>query len=669
PQMTPLEIKARLKQTGDIIPQMLTGYYVDKLGSGRLNVYRALMNIANVDLSITSNIIVEEHDGDGDGIPNIGETISIKVEVQNGFGAADAVGVVATILPQINGVTVSQNTLNYGTIESGNSVTPINAALVIVDSSVNTLTIPFTIQITANQGTDFAFAKTFPFTINLSMSKPNWPLELNGKAVTAPKVADLDGTGNRFVTVYDGIVHVVDALKNYNEGFPLDLELQTQTNIAIGHLNGAANTQQIVVITNSGVVMMINHLGQIVASRNIGFVVRTSPMIADLVGNGQNQIIFGTQNQRVFILNGHDLSDWGPSPITINGGIVSQMALGDLNNNGVKNIVFNTANPSTAIHALDPSTGENLPGFPISHLTNIGPSLADLNGDGYLEIVISGNNSVNCPVRIYKFDGSLVGETTVPSRLNTEIALVDLFENGSVKLVFGDVSGNLYVLNSDLSNVNGFPKALGSPFTVSPVFATLGSESTKSSVLADNAGSLHIIKASGQYASGYPFNLECGTLNDAAWIGALNNDNASVFLVSAAAVQCIDTKIPIRGSFWSSYRANIGNTACFSDIRTPEVDDIEPLLTNSLLQNYPNPFNPITTIDFSIKRDGNVQIFVYNIKGQLVNTLLNEPKKAGQHQVRWNGIDHQNKAVASGLYFYKIQTENFTDVKKMILVK
>lgn len=83
-----------------------------------------------------------------------------------------------------------------------------------------------------------------------------------------------------------------------------------------------------------------------------------------------------------------------------------------------------------------------------------------------------------------------------------------------------------------------------------------------------------------------------------------------------------------------------------------------------LSQNYPNPFNPITNIKFSIPVTGLVKLVVYDILGREVNTLLNEVKPAGNYLV-----DFDASHLSSGVYFYTIQSGNFTDTKKMLLVK
>jgi len=94
-----------------------------------------------------------------------------------------------------------------------------------------------------------------------------------------------------------------------------------------------------------------------------------------------------------------------------------------------------------------------------------------------------------------------------------------------------------------------------------------------------------------------------------------------------------------------------------------------PVLRTSLNENYPNPFNPDTNIAYAIKEAGDVKLEVYNIRGQLVKTLVNEERETGHYIVNWNGRDNSNKSVASGVYFYKMKANKFVETKKMILMK
>jgi agmatine/peptidylarginine deiminase len=103
------------------------------------------------------------------------------------------------------------------------------------------------------------------------------------------------------------------------------------------------------------------------------------------------------------------------------------------------------------------------------------------------------------------------------------------------------------------------------------------------------------------------------------------------------------------------------------------VEDNMNGLQNELIGNYPNPFNPSTTISFSLQNDNLVELSIYNSKGQKVNTLLNEQRKAGLHQVQWNGLDENGVSASSGIYFSVMDTNqeglDFTSIKKVILLK
>ena len=88
-----------------------------------------------------------------------------------------------------------------------------------------------------------------------------------------------------------------------------------------------------------------------------------------------------------------------------------------------------------------------------------------------------------------------------------------------------------------------------------------------------------------------------------------------------------------------------------------------------LAQNFPNPFNPSTTIKFDMKAKGHVSLKVYNVAGQLVKTLADGVFNAGSHSVNWDGTNNAGAKVASGVYFYKMETKNFSQTKKMVMLR
>ncbi len=98
-------------------------------------------------------------------------------------------------------------------------------------------------------------------------------------------------------------------------------------------------------------------------------------------------------------------------------------------------------------------------------------------------------------------------------------------------------------------------------------------------------------------------------------------------------------------------------------------DNVNPALITQLLNNYPNPFNPETTIRFTLQETAPAKLYVYNIKGQLVKKLIDEVLPSGMHQIVWNGKDNNNRNVASGMYFYRLDSKNYSCIKKMLLLK
>ena len=90
----------------------------------------------------------------------------------------------------------------------------------------------------------------------------------------------------------------------------------------------------------------------------------------------------------------------------------------------------------------------------------------------------------------------------------------------------------------------------------------------------------------------------------------------------------------------------------------------------ALSQNYPNPFNPTTIIEFSLARQVQVDLKIYDILGREVATLLqSNAMNAGRYIVRWDGRNRFGQSVATGVYFYRLVAGDFVQSKKMVLIK
>jgi hypothetical protein len=100
-----------------------------------------------------------------------------------------------------------------------------------------------------------------------------------------------------------------------------------------------------------------------------------------------------------------------------------------------------------------------------------------------------------------------------------------------------------------------------------------------------------------------------------------------------------------------------------------DISDGELPKSFGLKQNYPNPFNPSTTIEFTLPTRSHVSIDIFNILGEQVRRLIDETRSAGSYRVVWDGTDGAGAAVSTGVYYYRLQTSDLAESRKMLLLK
>lgn len=107
------------------------------------------------------------------------------------------------------------------------------------------------------------------------------------------------------------------------------------------------------------------------------------------------------------------------------------------------------------------------------------------------------------------------------------------------------------------------------------------------------------------------------------------------------------------------------------DLSIVGLEDLQPQVIDKfeLAQNYPNPFNPTTQIKYSVNKLGNYELSVYNLLGEKVRTLISSQLSPGTYSIDWDGRNEFGKAVASGIYFYKLSGKDLSIIKKMALIR
>lgn len=173
---------------------------------------------------------------------------------------------------------------------------------------------------------------------------------------------------------------------------------------------------------------------------------------------------------------------------------------------------------------------------------------------------------------------------------------------------------------------------------------------THSSTINANATSFTVTANNGSFVA---LSVNGNILGTATATGSPQSIPISGTMTTGQVMKVVVTK---QNYYRYEGNVNVGATGIGNGIDIPK--------EYSLSQNYPNPFNPVTKINYALPKDGYVSIKVYDILGKEIATLVSEAKKAGYHSV-----DFDATSFTSGVYFYKINSGAFSDIKRMILVK
>lgn len=271
------------------------------------------------------------------------------------------------------------------------------------------------------------------------------------------------------------------------------------------------------------------------------------------------------------------------------------------------------------------------------------------------------------------------------------------------RLYYGTNTGNLYRLDnannpaSVPTNVTGgtFPAgAFISCIAINPanadqVMAVFSNYSVLSLFYSSNGGS------SWTNVSG---NLEqnpngSGNGPSTRWASILNAGGTTYYFVASSTGLYSTTTLNGASTVWAQEAATMIGNVVVDMVKSRQADGlvvvgthgigvysgdvitgIEPLAGQipaafTLKQNYPNPFNPSTNIEYAITKKSPVRLTVYNIQGQTVAELVNEVQSPGSYNIKWNGKDRYGKEAASGVYVYRLATDDFAASGKMMLVR
>ncbi|MFZ0454763.1 MAG: FlgD immunoglobulin-like domain containing protein [Ignavibacteriaceae bacterium] len=222
------------------------------------------------------------------------------------------------------------------------------------------------------------------------------------------------------------------------------------------------------------------------------------------------------------------------------------------------------------------------------------------------------------------------------------------YDSSSVPpILFGGTNGQGFTVSKRYASFDGYYKFVPVPGDVLSVVCIMYKDNSP-------IASFNIeLEPSSDYTNfNLPINYSNSEIPDRFFIEIVINDTTGALPAHIGSYYLLDD-VELSGESVVSVAG--------AKLNTPE--------TFYVYQNYPNPFNPSTTIRYSIPGSENVIINIFDIKGNLISTLLNARKNAGTHEISWDGKNNSGMPAVSGVYLYKVQAGSSSKVSKMILLK
>ena len=462
---------------------------------------------------------------------------------------------------------------------------------------------------------------------------------------------------------------------------------------AFGDIDGDGEGE--IVVTNNGVtsggfIYAFKKNGNSVTGFpiNHGYSSRT-PVVEDVDNNGTCEIII---NKRMWPLgevwvykgDGTVYPGW---PRPINHVPASSAAVGDITGDGVPEII---AESYLALYAWS-NNGDSLAGFPFNMPygdvnSYSSPVLVDVDNDNKREIVFGTHKSGGGGyVYLLKNNGTVL--PSWPKAVNWWIygpPAVGYIDNDTIiDIAVGDqvLSGiptcHVYAWNKNGTALSGFPIGPVWAINAQILLGDIDNDNMTELITDDNtqSGIYLAYNHDGTPVSGWPITTTGTTFFNTPCLTDINRDGVLDIIGAGLEPSPYYTNVYL----WNTgmnynpnkitipmFQYNEKHNGVYDDPTLVEIKNQQSIITSDfrLYQNYPNPFNPKSKIKIEIAKLSNVKLIVYDALGRKVETLINEQLRPGSYEVVFDGGHHP-----SGIYFYQLKADGFTDTKEMVFLK
>ncbi len=564
------QLRNRIEESADRIiyelnPEFETcngNFGSDCFGSGMVDIYKAIGMDFSPRLSIDSYVLAPNQDVDpstlmdDDNVVNPGETVDIIITLESEAGWQDASNVVATLETDESSVAIIDQNSIFGFMANGTSQSAVFSFLVDPDAALGDK--DFTLSVSAFGSGGYAYSEQLSFNVEVSLNQEGFPYDTNSEIRSTPVIADLDNDGiNEIVFAdYFGSVRMIkDGVELDNDNFPYDTGNQIWGSVSSADID-LDGYQDFVVSSKSGHLYIFDING-LKVDYDAGRWLIATPVIGNIDSDPELEIVIGgyqspTSSSPLFAIN-HDGSPVSGFPYVLGEKIKSGVALYDMNDNGIDDIIFGTDGDNLYV-LLDDLTVAS--GFPLDLNGNIRsePSILDIGSE---KIIFSGSEDENMYAVNYS-DASIRFAVQTDDDVYTSASFME--NNSNVEIYFGSDDGSIYGVDVNGNSLDGFPRQLAEDAAIlgSVVFSDLNNDGEADIVAADDKGNIFAQSISGQSLSGFPISYQFPFSSSPQIVDYDLDNDLDLICGSGGDLVMIDIKSSGTSSsdYWSLYKGN-----------------------------------------------------------------------------------------------------------------
>ena len=605
---------------------------VDCFGKGMVDVYKAIGMDFSPSVSIDSFSVspLEDNDSntlqDNDSILNPGASAVLEIPLTNEEGWVNATNVIAILTTDNTDVVISNATEAYGNINSGETVSGTFDFSVPLSFGIDKIN--FFVTVTAYGLSGYQYTNILNIEVDVTLYQEGFPIDTDSELKASPVVIDLDGDGNNEIIIADkfGRVRVIkDGVELNNDVFPYETGDEIWGAISSADLDNNGSVE-FVVCSKDGYIYIFN-LDGLQYSYNAERWLIATPVIGDIDEDSNLEIIVGgyespTNSSPLFAIN-HDGTAVEGFPFIIGERMKAGVALADLNGNGKDDIVFGS--DGDFLHVLLDDLTE-APGFPIDLGNNLRsePAIVDIGSE---KVILIGCNDNNFYAINYS-DASL--RFVIPTGDDVYTSAAFKGSGNNTEIYFGSDDGNVYGVDVNGNALQGFPYNIDGAVVGSIAIADLDNDSSLDIVAVNSIGQLYGLDDSGNLLENFPINHEYAFSSAPMIIDYDNDNDFEIVCGTGGDLFVVDYKVPVTSDLdsWSMFKGGYDRKGFYSgsdsepgcDQGDVNCDSIINILDIVLLVNIIMNGDPYSE-DSDVNSDGILNILDIVV---LVNIVLSE---------------------------------------------